>query len=40
MDLLTNKIVKVNGEDKRLVQISMNMGTKLNDFPIKEIKQQ
>lgn len=38
MDLLTNKIVKVNGEDKRLVQISMNMGTKLNDFPIKEIK--
>ena len=37
MELITNKIVKVNGEEKRVLQISMNMGLKENNYPIKEI---
>ena len=37
MELITNKIVKVNGEEKRVIQISMNMGLKENNYPIKEI---
>ena len=37
MDIITNKIVKVNGEERRIVQISMNMGLKENNYPIKEI---
>ena len=37
MELITNKVVKVNGEEKRVVQISMNMGLKENNYPIREI---
>ena len=37
MELITNKFVKVNGEEKRVIQISMNMGLKENNYPIKEI---
>ena len=37
MELITNKIVKINGEEKRVIQISMNMGLKENNYPIKEI---
>lgn len=36
-DVITNKIIKVNDEEKRVVQISMNMGLKENNYPIKEI---
>ena len=36
-EVITNKVVKVNGEEKRVVQISMNMGLKENNYPIKEI---
>ena len=35
--LITNKIVKVNNEEKRVYQISVNMGLKENNYPIKEI---
>lgn len=37
MELITNKIVKVDGKEKRVLQISINMGLKENNYPIKEI---
>lgn len=37
LKVITNKVLKVSGEDKRVVQISMNMGLKNNNYPIKEI---
>ena len=46
LDIITNKIFNINGEDKRvvqismnmgLVQISMNMGLKENNYPIEEM---
>ena len=37
IELVTNKVVKVNGEEKRVVQISMNMGLKENNYPTREI---
>ena len=37
--IITNKIVKVSGEDKRVIQLSVNMGLKNNMYPIKEIVQ-
>ena len=36
-EVITNKIVKVDGEEKRVIQISMNMGLKENNYPIEEI---
>ena len=36
-EVITNKIVKVNGEEKRVLQISVNMGLKENNYPIREI---
>ena len=36
--IITNKIVKVSGEDKRVVQLEMNLGLKENNYPIKEIE--
>ncbi len=37
MEIITNKIVKIEGQDKRIIQISYNMGLKENDYPMKEI---
>ena len=37
LDIITNKIFNINGEDKRIVQISMNMGLKENNYPIEEM---
>lgn len=36
-EIITNKIVKVSGEEKRVVQISMKFGLKDNNYPIKSI---
>lgn len=38
MEIITNKILTINGEEKRVVQVSMNMGLSENNYPIKEIK--
>ena len=37
-EVITNKVVKVNGEEKRVVQLSINMGLKENNYPIKEME--
>lgn len=37
MEVITNKVTTVNGEEKRVVQISMNLGLKDNNYPIEEI---
>ncbi len=37
MQIITNKIAQVEGEEKRIVQISYNLGLKENNYPIKEI---
>ena len=37
MEVITNKITTFNGEEKRIVQVSMNLGLKDNNYPIKEI---
>ena len=34
---ITNKILKVNGEEKRVVQLLWNIGLKENSYPIEEI---
>ena len=36
-EIITNKVVKVNGVEKRVLQLSINMGLKENNYPIKEI---
>ena len=36
--VITNKVIKVSGEDKRVVQLEMNLGLKENNYPIKEIE--
>lgn len=35
--IITNKVSNVNGEEKRVVQLSWNIGTKSNSYPIEEI---
>lgn len=35
--VITNKVIKISGEDKRVVQLEMNFGLKENNYPIKEI---
>ena len=37
MEILTNKVLEVNGENKRVVQIALNVGIKDNNFPIEKI---
>ena len=37
IDVITNKVLKVNGEEKRVVQLSLNMGLKSNEYPTQEI---
>lgn len=36
-EIITNKVVEISGEEKRVVQISVNLGLKENNYPIKEI---
>ena len=36
-EMITNKVVTINGEEKRVVQLSINMGLKENNYPIREI---
>lgn len=38
MEVITNKIVTIAGEEKRVVQLAINMGLKENNYPIQEIK--
>lgn len=37
VEVITNKVMKINGEEKRVVQLLLNMGLKNNNFPIKSI---
>ena len=37
IEVITNKIMKISGEDKRVVQLSLHMGLDDNNYPIKEI---
>lgn len=37
MEVITNKILKISGEEKRVIQLSINMGLKENNYPIKAI---
>ena len=37
IEVITNKIIKISGEDKRVVQLSLHMGLSDNNYPIKEI---
>ena len=36
--IITNKNIVVSGEDKRVVQLEMNLGLKENNYPIQEIE--
>ncbi len=35
--VITNKVIKISGEDKRVVQLEMNLGLKGNNYPIQKI---
>jgi hypothetical protein len=37
MQLITNKIVEIDGQEKRMIQFSYNLGLIENNYPIKEI---
>ena len=37
IEVITNKIMKISGEDKRVIQLSLHMGLNDNNYPIKEI---
>lgn len=37
MEVITNKIISINGEEKRILQLSYFMGLKENNYPIQEI---
>lgn len=37
IQILTNKVIKISGEDKRVLQLSFNMGLKEENYPVKEI---
>lgn len=37
LEIITNKVLKISGEDKRVIQFSLNMGLKENTYPIKTI---
>ena len=37
VSIITNKVSNINGEEKRVVQLSWNVGTKSNSYPIKEM---
>lgn len=38
MRVITNKIAKISGEEKRIIQVSIDLGLKENNYPIKEIR--
>lgn len=37
VEIITNKIMKISGEDKRVLQLSLDMGLNENNYPMKEI---
>ena len=37
IEVITNKAVKINGEDKRVIQLSLHMGLHDNNYPMKEM---
>lgn len=37
LEIITNKILKISGEDKRVIQLSLKMGLKDDNYPMKEI---
>lgn len=38
IEVLTNKIIEIDGQEKRILQISYHMGLKENNYPIQEIE--
>ncbi len=38
IQIITNKITKISGEEKRVVQLQMNVGLNENNYPMKEIE--
>ena len=40
MKIITNKVIEINGEEKRILQLSYHMGLQENNYPIQEIKAQ
>lgn len=37
MKIITNKVAKISGEDKRVIQVLMDLGLKDNNYPMKQI---
>ena len=37
MELLANKVLNVDGKEKRVIQVLLNLGIKENDYPMKEV---
>ena len=37
LEIITNKILNISGENKRVIQLSLNVGLKDNAYPVKEI---
>lgn len=37
VEVITNKVITVSGEDKKVLQLSINLGLKDNNYPIKEM---
>ena len=37
LEIITNKVLSISGENKRVIQLSLNLGLKDNDYPVKEI---
>lgn len=37
IQVITNKVLKISGEDKRVLQLSLNMGLEEGNYPIKEM---
>ena len=37
IEVITNKLIKISGESKRVIQLSLHMGLNNNNYPMKEI---
>ena len=37
LEIITNKILNIQGEQKRVIQLSLNVGLQNNNYPVKEI---
>lgn len=37
IEVITNKLLKISGEEKRVIQLSLNMGLSEHNYPMKEI---